>query len=280
VQVERNTGDDLLAVTGLQSRFLAVGGVLAGLSVLLMLLPLHFLGRSLARMKEAARRIQAGELATRVEVESQDEIGELAMAFNHMAEAVEGHVRRQEEIAADLRGQKAELRRESERLAAVIASMRDGLLVLDGHGRPVLSNPAGRPLGRLKDGAGLQPTPHHVCRDGKEGVDCAGCLFEVESPPRACVVDIDQSVYEVQTTRLPPDEGGRCGRVLVARDITDRVRQDERQIHHERLAVIGEVAAVMWTCWRSWTTWPGSCARCASGPASSSASIRRRGAPR
>jgi signal transduction histidine kinase len=33
--------------------------------------------------------------------------------------------------------------------------------------------------------------------------------------------------------------------VLLARDITDRVAQDERQIHQERVSVLGEVAAVM-----------------------------------
>ena len=36
-----------------------------------------------------------------------------------------------------------------------------------------------------------------------------------------------------------------AGRVLVSRDLSDRITQDEQQIHQERLVVLGEVAAVM-----------------------------------
>jgi signal transduction histidine kinase len=59
------------------------------------------------------------------------------------------------------------------------------------------------------------------------------------------VVDVAGRVLEIHATPLPAGSDGRRGRVLVARDITDRVAQDERQIHQERLSVLGEVAAVM-----------------------------------
>jgi len=51
-------------------------------------------------------------------------------------------------------------------------------------------------------------------------------------------------VYEVQATRIP-SVGGWLGRFLVGRDVTALVTLDEHHAHQERLAVLGEVAAVV-----------------------------------
>jgi signal transduction histidine kinase len=227
----------LAAVSGLQSRFVLVGAVLALASVALLYFPLRFLTQSLGRLRDAAASIQQGDFTQRVEVSTEDELGELAQAFNLMAAAVEERTRRNENAARDLRA-------ESERLSAVIASMRDGLVVLDPAGAPVLQNRAAEPLLRLlrKDGVA---TSHHNCRDGAQGASCRACLFDVQALPRSCVIEIEGGIYEVRSTRFAADAHGRSGRVLVSRDVSDRVAQDERQIHHERLAVLGEVAAVM-----------------------------------
>ena len=244
VHVERDASRALEAVSGLQSRFLVLGAVLSLVAVVLLYFPLRYIARPLKRMSAAARRLEGGDFTARVEVESTDEIGELAQSFNHMAAAVEQRTRDLERVADELRSQQRELRQESQRLAAVIAAMRDGLVVLDAGGRTVYSNRAGRPLLQLlEDGARV--TTHHVCGDPRAAEGCAKCLYSPSGPARTCVLDIGRGVYEIHATRLPPDEHGSGGRVLVARDITDRVHQDERQIHQERLAVLGEVAAVM-----------------------------------
>src|SRR4030095_8065466 len=44
--------------------------------------------RPLRRLVEAARRVGGGDLATRVDVGSRDELGELAAAFNRMSEEI------------------------------------------------------------------------------------------------------------------------------------------------------------------------------------------------
>lgn len=243
--VFRSAAKDLSALGGLQSRFVAVGGGLLLLSSLLLFFPMRFLALPLSRLQEAATRLREGDYSVRVDVESRDEIGSLATAFNHMAAAVEERTQRLEGAASDLRSQRAELRRESARLQAVISSMNDGLLVIDQQGAPVVQNPAGRPLLALLDQSRTQVRSHHPCREESPANDCAACLFDPEGPPRACRIDVGPSVFEVRSTPLAPTGTERCGRVLVARDITERVAVEERQIHQERLAVLGEVASVM-----------------------------------
>jgi signal transduction histidine kinase len=228
----------LAAVAGLQSRFLVVGAVLALAAAALLYFPLRFLTQSLGGLREAATRIQSGDFSSRVRVTTEDELGDLAQAFNLMAAAVEERTKKTENAAAALRA-------ESDRLSAVIASMRDGLIVLDPDGRAVLHNRSAEPLLRLMGREGVA-TSHHRCNEQRtDGTACKACLFDAQAAPRSCVIEIEGGVYEVRSTRFASADGGRTGRVLVSRDVTDRVAQDEREIHHERLAVLGEVAAVM-----------------------------------
>ncbi len=258
----------LAAVSGLQARFLIAGVVLAGAACLILLFPMRFLARPIRELRDAAMHIRGGDFSARVPVESSDEIGELSRSFNLMAEAVEERAEKLRLAAGTLERRKNELRRERDRLNAVIRSMRDGLMVLGGDGRVEVANAAAEPLRAVLENGGLELRAHRNCRranvpveagaleegngspandaDG-EGVEnpCLNCLFEPAAPPRSCLIDAGSLVYEVHSTRLSPGQDGSAGRVLVARDVTDRVAQDERQIHQERLAVLGEVAAVM-----------------------------------
>lgn len=230
----------------LLGRLLLLAVALALGASLLLYFPMRFLARPLIRLRDAALRVKDGRFDARVAVETSDELGELSVSFNGMAEALGERTRRLEAAAEDLRAHGRDLRSERDRLDAVIRSMRDGLAVLDPDGRVVVANEAGAPLARLLERRGARAASLRVCADSSHaGGDCGACLVDPSGPPRNCLVDVDGSVFEVSATSLMPDESGRSGRVLVARDITDRVSQDERQIHQERLAVLGEVAAVM-----------------------------------
>lgn len=253
---EIESTDALAAVAGLQARFLLVGLVLSAAASLLLVFPMRFLARPLRELEAAARRIRAGDFGARVPVESEDEIGALSSSFNMMAQAVE-------ERTAELRAQgrvleqrKEELRQERDRLNAVLLSMRDALIVIDAEGRPMLWNAAARPLlAHIESGGRLEP--HRLCRTaqgdggparngGAQGSSaCMRCLFDPAEPPRSCLIDTASGVFEVRTTRLSSEAGKGTGRVLVAREVSDRVAEDEREIHQERISVLGEVAAVV-----------------------------------
>jgi len=246
LEVESTSDEAFDSVAGLLSRFFGLGVVLAALAAAIFVLPMRFLTRPLLQLTRAARRLELGDLSTRVEIETDDEFGGLGRSFNAMAWAVEEQARLQGRTAQDLRARQRELSSERDRLRAVISSMRDGLIVLDADGEPVVHNAAAAPLLRQLRGAGRAMLPHHLCEHAGTANDaCRACLFEPLRAPRSCQLELDGGVYEVHATRLPSDEDGRAGRVLIAFDLSDRIEHDERQIHQERLAVLGEVAAVM-----------------------------------
>ena len=247
VQVSLASEKALQPIAGLQSRVLGVGLVLAAVSMALLYFPMRFLARPLRLMERAAQRISEGDLDTRVTVESSDEIGLLAASFNHMSEALQDRTSKLEATAGDLRAREREVRSQHDQLDAVIASMRDGLAVIDDAGEVVLSNAAAAPLLAQRSQVELELHGRHVCEDGRQHgrSDCDACLLGPTGEPRSCLVNLGARVFEVHTSTVPPDEHGRVSRVLVSRDVTDRVTQDEQQIHQERLAVLGEVAAVM-----------------------------------
>src|SRR5262245_23501702 len=238
VRARLNAPDALAPVAGLQAKFLLVGIALAAGIGMLLFFPMQFLARPLVRLREAAKRLQAGDLAVRVESDTEDEIGDLSRSFNHMAEAVETRTRTMEVAARELAAQR-------DRLNAVIANLRDGLVVLDGDGRTVISNSAAKPLLDLVAAQNPRIMAHYQCDGVRDATSCASCLFDPRRTSRSCVVDANGRVLEVHATPLPPGPDGRRGRVLLARDVTDRIAQDERHIHQERLSVLGEVAAVM-----------------------------------
>jgi len=78
--------------------------VVAGVSLLLSIAVALFLARTLVqplrRLQMAMRRVERGELDVTADVGSEDELGELAMSFNHMVEGL-----RREALVRDLFGQ-------------------------------------------------------------------------------------------------------------------------------------------------------------------------------
>jgi class 3 adenylate cyclase len=83
-------------VHALARRVLAAGSGLALLATTLALLAANALTNPLRRLAEGARRLGAGETDVRVDVDSQDEFGELGRTFNEMAESIRGQKERLE----------------------------------------------------------------------------------------------------------------------------------------------------------------------------------------
>ncbi|HVV77969.1 MAG TPA: ATP-binding protein [Mycobacteriales bacterium] len=113
--------------------------VLTALAVLLAIAIFAFLmaqriADPVRRLTAAAGRVRGGDLDTAVAIESTDEVGELARAFDAMTSSLRG-------LTGDLR-EAAELEaRLRARLETVVSSMTDGLLTTDGRGVVVAANP-------------------------------------------------------------------------------------------------------------------------------------------
>lgn len=84
---------------GLAAKLVALSLVLVGISALLTA---TWLGRPLAALAEAARALGSGKLSTRINSRRNDELGDVATAFNDMAERIEQLVRAQRELLANV----------------------------------------------------------------------------------------------------------------------------------------------------------------------------------
>ncbi len=81
----------------------------------------------LRQMKVAADNMSKGDFHTRVSIRTSDEIGNLALTFNHMAEQLNDSIHA--------------LSHEKEQLSNILRSMVDGVITLDVQGKVILINP-------------------------------------------------------------------------------------------------------------------------------------------
>ncbi|HUU39338.1 MAG TPA: ATP-binding protein, partial [Desulfatiglandales bacterium] len=83
--VEHKTEEIFAPVARLKNSILIISAVVTALTVLMGLLISHSISRPVSKLSSAIIEIGKGGLDTRVEVESNDEIGQLAASFNDMA---------------------------------------------------------------------------------------------------------------------------------------------------------------------------------------------------
>jgi len=202
--------------------------------------PTRYLVKPLGELETCARSIASGDFDTRMFLDSKDEIGSLSRAFNFMADAVETRTRKLEEAALTLERREAEIRTERDRLNSLIGSMKDGLFILDRSDRVALSNAAARPvIESLRETGALGPCA------GRGGGSCFTCLSSLRASAHFCEVQVGPRVFEIHGSLLASADGSTTERLFVTRDITERKAEAERQAHSERMAVLGQVAAVM-----------------------------------
>ena len=176
---------------------------------------------SVEALTAAARRVQAGELQARAEPRGEDEVADLAHAFNRMTESVAG-------MTGELRHAAEEQARLRHRLETVVNSMRDGLVAVDDRGRVVTYNPSAEALlGEPKErvlGAPLLEVLRGHDAEGRPLATRGGVRAGTAFVERA---DGDEVPVVVSSAPLRDADGEEVGRVYVLRDVT-RERQVER----------------------------------------------------
>src|SRR6185295_13141287 len=100
------------------------------------------IGRPVQQLAEGAAAISRGELRQRIEPSTEDEIGRLAAAFNHMAAELLQQRTALEEAHAGLRRQFEELADLKSYTDNILGSLTNGIVTIDLDGRLVTLNPA------------------------------------------------------------------------------------------------------------------------------------------
>jgi PAS domain S-box-containing protein len=206
------------------------------------------ISRPVQQLANGAVAIARGELNQRIEPATDDEIGRLAAAFNHMA----AELARQH---AALENVNTELRRGLEELADlkgytdnILASLTSGIVTVDLEGRVVTLNPAAE----LMTGFFAGEVAGRYCTEVfAQTPDLAEVLMDTlanRTPVLGTTLTLRRRggrglPVELSVSPLRGSEGKELGVIGVFRDLT-RVRQlEERLRRSDRLAAVGELAA-------------------------------------
>ena len=204
-------------------------------------------------LDDASRRFVAGELATRVRVESADELGDLARSFNRLAEETQLLI--------------SELRRSKAYNESIVSSVPLGLVAVDEGGRITSANPVfgrrwsapdlvGSRLSRLIPA--LEPAIDSVLSGEHQDLD-------VEIRREAADGAGDGEIFEVSVVEIRAGESGDrldqpadgAGALVVFEDVTesrglttqleqnleDLKRTQAQLVQSGKLAAVGELAA-------------------------------------
>jgi two-component system sensor histidine kinase AtoS len=206
------------------------------------------IARPVRRLSEAAVAISGGDLNQRVDPETRDEIGQLALAFNHMASQL---LRQRNELESA----HAELRRRFEELSDlkgytdnILNSITSGIITLDLDGRVVTLNPAAEHLTGLSAAEAAGKYFAEVFAHAPEVVEIlietlANRAGVAMASPKLRRPDDSEIPVEITTAPLTGAEGKDLGVVGIFRDLT-AVRQLENQLRRaDRLASLGTLAA-------------------------------------
>ena len=171
----------------------------------------QLIARPVVALRDAARRLGGGRLDTRVAVTDDTEVGELAQAFNSMAEQLAGSMVSREYVED------------------IIDSMAEGIIVVDREGRVERVNHAFRTLFRCTDDYAFAGQPVADFLPDTEVIEAAFRTpvarhwIETRMPTAdGEVLIVALSVAGLQSTNAV------AGAVVLVQDITERKRNEER----------------------------------------------------
>jgi signal transduction histidine kinase len=184
--------------------------------------------RPLSETRDAAIRVASGDYATTVPVKSRDELGEVARAFNYMAEEIEHYV--------------GEIQEQKGRLEAILEASPEALITTDPEGRVTMANPAAARLLGIRGshrGRTLQElgTPRGVLQCLREAAANGVAVREIELGDKAYwayAAQMNRDESDAATNGRP---GGDIGIILAVRDITEH-----RSLERAKTAFVSDVS--------------------------------------
>jgi PAS domain S-box-containing protein len=206
------------------------------------------IARPVRQLADGVAAISRGDLAPRIEAATSDEIGRLAVAFNHMASQLLQQRAALEAAHTELEHRFAELSDLKGYTDHILGSLTTGIVTLDLQGRIVTLNAAAETLTgcRLADIAG-RPAPVAFGRTPEIGALLTRTL---ESGVAGAVVAVSLArpdgtsvPVELSTAPLRGAEGKSLGVVALLRDLTAMRQLEEQLRRSDRLAALGTLAA-------------------------------------
>ena len=166
------------------------------------------LGRSLEEIMETARQYAQGNLAARIRVGRDDELGELARIINQSADQLQGRM--------------AEIARDRGRTDAILSALDDGVLAVDHRGTVILANPSLVRAMDLREALGRHYL--EVIRQREVGSLIEEVLRTGERREAAVELLRLGRVFTITVVPFPGESGTPHGAILTFNDATERRR--------------------------------------------------------
>lgn len=202
---------------GRQMTALLVSALTGGVVITVFLIASRISARA-ERVAATAQALAIGEGYRRTGMTATDEISAIGQALDQYADAVQA---RQDKLREMLRKQ----RREVNYYTSVLESMPDGVIVQDISGRVLLMNEHAKALlgsQRVYRSSGLHELAAIVT--GEVGPSLAPGLYALGEPQRLM---LDGRMLSAQAAGVLSATKMRIGTVIVLRDITSQVREDQ-----------------------------------------------------
>ncbi|MCH9651775.1 MAG: HAMP domain-containing protein [Deltaproteobacteria bacterium] len=223
------------------------------MATLLILLASSWVGLYLARrvtvpiqaLAAGTRRIMTGDLAYRVDVDADDELGVLVESFNMMTHELEHNRKALELSNQELQETSREQAEERALIAAVLQNVAAGVISIDSEGRIFTCNGAARTMLRLRGTVLGQPTTE-VFDDPKRS-KLAGLLEKISPEEGRFSEQVDMVLggewrtFEVTLTPFRDADDAFRGHVMVLEDLSDLIKAQKlaawneaaRRVAHE-----------------------------------------------
>jgi two-component system phosphate regulon sensor histidine kinase PhoR len=169
------------------------------------------LGQRVHGIAEAARRYQGGDFTPRRLEHGDDELGVVARALDETVENLAARI--------------SELARDRGRMAAILAGMVEGVIVVDPQGRLQLVNDAARQMLRLDD---LAVGRHYIEIIRHPAVKTLVAASLAGAAPASVELSPPRDPSRILTARSAPSPaGGAHGVIVVLHDISELRRADQ-----------------------------------------------------
>ncbi len=193
------------AVAAVQRQLFLALVLALGLSLVLGYLVSYLIARRLKRIERSAEAIATGDLTAKVPDTFEDEIGQLAEAFNIMAER--------------LRNAFAQVENERDRVEVLLNDLSEGVIGLSGEGTIMIANPA---AGDLLGEESLLGTDV----DDAFPIDVGEAWRESRKHGTVEAAVFVHGDRTLEATTYPVGSGADFTSIVVVRDVTARARLD------------------------------------------------------
>jgi nitrogen fixation/metabolism regulation signal transduction histidine kinase len=185
---------------------------------------------------EAVKKVARGDYSVQMKLSNKnDDIDSLAMGLNMMID--------------DIKQAQEALKENEERLKSTLSSMDDLVFVLDKNGvfidyyqpltRSDLYVPSGFFLGKSFKNVQLPPD---VVKSFENGIDAVTATGKVQQVDYSLEIKGEKKWYSAKVSMRKDSSGEFDGVTVVSRDISENKLLEEKLVHQEKLAVLGQLA--------------------------------------